>query len=132
RSNAERPRDIAGSEHDAAVAAAHDHRLVGKARIVALFDGGIEGVAIDVSDGERIDVRMAQQARRAAGGATADLLRQIAAAIAAEARQSSSRLLRHRAVLRQRLTACRAPNGVRRWYHALPWPSSARSSFPRQ
>jgi hypothetical protein len=40
---------------------------------------------------------MAQQARRAAGGATGDLLRYIAAAIAAEARQSSSRLLRHRA-----------------------------------
>jgi hypothetical protein len=52
-----------------------------------------------VRDGERIDVRMAQQARRAAGGATGDLLRYIAAAIAAEARQSSSRLLRHRAAL---------------------------------
>ena len=42
------PRDIAAGRDDAALAAADDHRPVAQARVVALLDAGVEGVAIDV------------------------------------------------------------------------------------
>ena len=69
RSHPEGAGDVAGRGDDAALAAADDHRLGGKRRIVALLDRGVEGVAIDMGDGERAEFVVAQQARRAAGAA---------------------------------------------------------------
>ena len=54
-------RDVAGGGDHAAAAAADDHRLGGERRIVALFDRGVEGVAIDVGDGERAEFVVAQR-----------------------------------------------------------------------
>ena len=64
-------RDITGGGNNAARAAADDHRLVGKLRIVALFDRRIEGIAVDMGDGKLVQFGMAQQARAAAGAAAA-------------------------------------------------------------
>ena len=49
RAHAEGARDVAGGRDHAALAAADDQRLVGQGRVVALLDGGVEGVAIDVA-----------------------------------------------------------------------------------
>ncbi len=65
-------------------------------RVVALLDGGVEGVAVDMGDGERVELGVADQPRRAAGG-------QRVAFSGASARQS-----------RQKLTAPRAPSRRRR------------------
>jgi hypothetical protein len=78
--------DIAGSEHDTALIAADNHRLVLEGRRVALFDGGVECVAIDMGDFKGIDFPVAKQARRAARPATVNGVRQVAAAIAAKTR----------------------------------------------
>ena len=51
--DAEGARHIAAGQHDAALAAADDHRLVGERRVVALLDGGVERVAIDMRDRQR-------------------------------------------------------------------------------
>ena len=51
---------------DAALAAAHDHWLVGQGRVVALFHAGVKGVAIHVRDGKIKQFRMADKARRMA------------------------------------------------------------------
>ncbi len=67
RMHAEGARDIAGGRDDAAGRAADDQRLVGKRGVVALLDRGVEGVAIDMGDGERVDFRVPDEARRAAG-----------------------------------------------------------------
>ncbi len=72
RAHAEGARDVAGGADDAAIAAADDQRLVGEARIVALLDRGIEGVAIDVADGKRIELGVTQHARREAARAAGD------------------------------------------------------------
>lgn len=53
RTHAIGARDVAGGRDHAAFAAADDHGLVGKLRIVAFLDGRIEGVAIDVREIER-------------------------------------------------------------------------------
>src|SRR5262249_35851751 len=50
------------------VGAADDYWLVGNHRIVALFDGGVERIAIDVRDAERGCLRVAYQSWRATGG----------------------------------------------------------------
>jgi len=44
-------RHVTGREHDAALSPADNNGLVGERRIVVLFDGRIEGVAIDMRDG---------------------------------------------------------------------------------
>src|SRR5262249_11963893 len=61
---------VAGGRNDAALAAADDQGLVEKAGVVALFDRGVEGVAVDVRDAERHELRMDQQPRRATARAT--------------------------------------------------------------
>src|SRR5262249_53926677 len=119
--HAERARDVAGGEHDAALAAADDHRLVGERRIVAFLDGGVEGVAIDVGDRQRVDLRMAQQPRRAAGGAAPGSLRHVAAAIAAEAgHRSLARCAVAHGRLKHSITAWRAPHRPPPWAHPPP------------
>ena len=50
RAHAVGARDVAGGRDHAALAAADDDRLVGERGIVALFDGGVERVAIDMGD----------------------------------------------------------------------------------
>ena len=59
-------RDIAGGGDDAAAAAADDDRPVGERRIVALFDRRVEGVAVDMRDGEREKLGLRDDARAAA------------------------------------------------------------------
>ncbi len=44
--------DVAGGADDAAGAAADNHRAMGEVGPVAFFDAGVEGVAIDMGDGE--------------------------------------------------------------------------------
>jgi len=78
-------RDVAAGGDDAARAAADDEGLVAKLRIVALLDGGIEGVAIHVGDGKRVKLGMEEKARPAAGRATLRALRHGREAVAAEA-----------------------------------------------
>ena len=56
-------RDVAGGRDHAALAAADDQRLVGERRVVALLDRGVEGVAIDMRDRERVRVARAGAAR---------------------------------------------------------------------
>ena len=48
---------------------ADDQRLAGELRPVALLDGGIEGIAIDMGDAEALDLRMRQKPRAAASAA---------------------------------------------------------------
>ena len=79
--------DIAGGGDDAAPAAADDHRLGGKRRIVALFDGGVEGVAVDMGDRKLCEFVVAHDARRAADRRSASLAR------TASARQSRQKAL---------------------------------------
>ena len=66
RSDPESASDVAGRGHHAALATADDHWLGRKRRIVAFFDGGVKGVAIDMGDGKAVEFGMAQQAGRAA------------------------------------------------------------------
>ena len=61
------PRDVAGGRHHAARAgAADDHRAGRQLRPVALLHAGEEGVAVDVGDGERKRLRVADQTPAAA------------------------------------------------------------------
>src|SRR5947209_13947043 len=45
---------------------ADDQRLAGELQPVALLDGGVEGIAIDMGDTEALDLHMRQQPRAAA------------------------------------------------------------------
>ena len=83
RADAVDPRDVAGGGDDAAVAAADDDRLVGEAGVVALLHRGVEGVAVEMGDGEARSARGAQGARAAAGRAAARRVRD-GQAVAAE------------------------------------------------
>jgi hypothetical protein len=65
--------DVAGSRHHAAAPATDDHGLFGKARIIALFDGGVERIAIDVRDCEIGQFGMCQQAWTATVGAASTI-----------------------------------------------------------
>ena len=78
-------RDITGGGNNATGATADDDRLVFQFRIVALFDGGIEGVAIQMGDRKRGQFRVAGKAWAAAGGAAVGGLRHIGATVSAEA-----------------------------------------------
>ena len=72
RMNAETPGDIAARHRDAAFAAADDDRLVGERGIVALLDRGVERIAIEVRDGQPLELVVDDQADRAARGAAGD------------------------------------------------------------
>ena len=63
------PCDIAGGGDHAAPPAADDDRLVAQVGIVALFDRGIEGIAIHMRDPEVEEFGMCGHAGAAAGGA---------------------------------------------------------------
>src|SRR5437868_5383450 len=67
RVHAEGASHIAGRDDNTASARmADDQRLAGELRPVALLDGGVEGIAIDVGDTEALDLHMRQQPRAAA------------------------------------------------------------------
>ena len=90
RAHAIGARDVAGGRHHAALAAADDHRPVGQLRIVALLDGGVERVAVDMRQRQRGQRVVADQARGAACAAPPGLDIEVAEAIPAEARGPSS------------------------------------------
>jgi hypothetical protein len=75
--------DVAGGGDDAANAAADDDGAGEEFRAVALFHAGVEGIAIDVGDGEGGEFRVADDAAVGAGGADGGVAG-IGAAIAAE------------------------------------------------
>ena len=71
RTHAVDARDIARGRHHAALAAAHDHRLITQGRVVALFHAGIERVAIHVGDTEVEQFRARHNPAAMAGRANA-------------------------------------------------------------
>ena len=85
RADAVGARHVAAGRDHAAFAAADDHRLVDQRRIVALFDGGVEGVAIDMRDGQALELGMAREPWRAAGRTARCGVRRIRQTVAAEA-----------------------------------------------
>ena len=76
--------DVAAGGDHAPVAATDDHRAVAEFRPVALLDGGVEGVAVEVGDGKAVKLGVAQHARRSAGRAGAGRGQRPVAAVAAE------------------------------------------------
>jgi hypothetical protein len=56
------PRHVAARKHDAAGTATDDNRTVGELGPVALFDARVKGVAIDMRDGQAIQLIMAHDA----------------------------------------------------------------------
>jgi hypothetical protein len=85
RAHAKSPRDVAGRRDHAALAAANDYRLVGDLGIVALLDGRVERVAIDVGKRERGQGRVTDETRGAACAASPGRDVEIAEAIPAKA-----------------------------------------------
>src|SRR6266436_4840166 len=84
------------------MAAADDHRLVGERRIVALFNGRVKSVAIDVGDRHASEFAVAGDARRTAAGAARSALRHIGKTVAAKARPKTRPKTRHRVRPRNR------------------------------
>ena len=119
RAHALHPGEIAGGGDHAALAAADDDRHVAQGRVVALFHGGVEGVAVDMGDMQRVEFGVAGKARAAAMRAARRLTR-IMQAIAAEGRCA------HGVCLLSRLPC---PHG--RESRARPRYARVRSSPPR-
>ncbi len=78
------PGEVAAGGDDAAGAAADDEGVVAQGGVVALFDAGIEGVAVHVGDGEGGQFGVDGQPGGAAGGAPGSGIEQ-GEAVAAEA-----------------------------------------------
>ena len=102
RSNPESAGDVAGRGDHAALAAADDHRLGGKRRIVAFLDRGVEGVAIDMGDGKAVEfgdgaTDAASRKRRSAPACGAASARQSRQKLTAETHGKSRSHLRRRA-----------------------------------
>ena len=91
RAHAIGARDVAGGRHHAALAAADDHGLVGELGIVALLDGGVERVAVDMRERQRGQRVVADEARGAACAAPPGLDIEVAEAIPAEAARTVKR-----------------------------------------
>lgn len=103
--DAEGARDVAGRRDDAAPPAADDHGPIGEFRSVALFDRRVEGVAIDMGNGEGIERGMAEQARRPAAWAARPAGGDIVEAVPAES-------VRHGALLAVRLAGQDVARGL--------------------
>ena len=82
--------NVTSCRHNAPHAAANDEGLVGKLRVIALFDCGIEGVAVDVGDRELMQFGVTKQARAATRPATPLIGLNRRVAVAAEARRCST------------------------------------------
>ena len=85
RAHAIGARDVAGRRHHAALAAADDDGLVGDIGVVALLDGGVERVAIDMGERQRGQGVVAHQPGRAAAAAAPRPGIEIAKAVPAKA-----------------------------------------------
>jgi hypothetical protein len=70
RTHAIEPRPITASQHDAANTAADNDRAVRGLGPIALFHRCVKGVAIDMSDRQVVQLRVADEPRRAARSAT--------------------------------------------------------------
>ncbi len=90
RAHAIEARDVAGGRDDAPPAAADDHRLVLQLRPVALLHRGVEGIAVDMSNRERAQFGMAQEAPASALTAARTGSWVQAQAVAAEGRRGQS------------------------------------------
>ena len=66
------------------MAAANDHREVVEFRAASLLDRGVEGVAVEMGDGEVVNFRVAKYAHRPAGWAGRDIRWRPMAAISAK------------------------------------------------
>ena len=77
--------NVTGGGDDATFAAADDHRLVGKLRIVAFFHGGVKGVTVDMRERQVIKLFVAREARAAANMAAAQVCLLLGKAVATEA-----------------------------------------------
>jgi hypothetical protein len=84
RSNTVGAGDVAGGCDDAPPAAADNHRFCREAGIVSFLHGGVERIAIDMRNRERLELRMASQTRRAASGAAPVIGRGIGETVAAK------------------------------------------------
>ena len=76
--------DVAACRNHAPVVAADDHGDVCQLGPVALLDRGVEGVAVEMGDGEIVEFRVAQDAHRPAGRACPGVRWRPAATVAAE------------------------------------------------
>jgi hypothetical protein len=63
--------DIAGGRNDTAAAATDDDRLIRERGIVALFDCGVEGIAIEMRYRQKVEFIVINRPRVAAIAATA-------------------------------------------------------------
>ena len=88
RAHPERPGDVAASRNDAArPRPADDQGLVIEARVVALFDRGVEGVAVDMGDVQPAGGLEADRSRRAAMQAAVRIIGTLSQTVAAEAQR---------------------------------------------
>ena len=90
RAHAEGAGKIAGGGDHAAFSAADDQRLVGERGVVALFDRGVERIAIDMRERKVVEFAMTDEARGAAIRATRLAFGCVGEAIAAEAGRQRS------------------------------------------
>ncbi len=65
--------DVTGGGDHPPLGAAHDHRLVAQLRPVTLLHRGVEGVAIQVGDGQRVQLCVRDDPGRGAARAAPDL-----------------------------------------------------------
>ena len=70
RANTLNPRKVARRGHNAALPTADNHRAVTDRRVVTLFNGRVEGIAVDVGEGEGGQLRVPDHAGTATGAAT--------------------------------------------------------------
>lgn len=82
--------DVASGRNDTAFAAANDHRLVGKLRIVTLLDRRVEGIAVDMCERQLAEFRVAKKPRAAAGQTPSRFGGLLPEAVSAEARNRCS------------------------------------------
>jgi len=76
--------NVAAGGDDPALAAADDDGVIGEGGIVAFLDAGIEGIAIDMGDGEGVEFGVMEEARGAAEVAAAGPERGPGQAVATE------------------------------------------------
>ncbi len=76
--------DVAGGRDHPALAAADDHRPVGEGGVVALLDRRVESVAVEMCDGEPVELGVGDEPRAAAMRTASRSRRSRPEAIAAE------------------------------------------------
>ncbi|MNE33870.1 hypothetical protein D3C80_1275660 [compost metagenome] len=92
RADAVQAGDVAGGRDHAALAAADDDRLVAQFRSVAFLDRGVEGVAVEMGDGQIAEFIMGDHPTRGAGRTSLDLAVAGPQAVAAGGLQAQNEL----------------------------------------